>query len=95
MKITINKQELEFNYNYSQIKQLCSAKGKKLEDLKDIAEDFGNADLILSIGVNISLEDATKLLDEDGTFEAVRLIIESFSNEVVRYMNPNSQSQTA
>jgi hypothetical protein len=95
MKITINKQDLEFNYNYSQIKQLCNDKGKKLDELKDIAEDFGNADLILSIGVNIPLEDATKLLDDDGSFEAVRLIIESFSNEVVRYMNPNSQSQTA
>jgi hypothetical protein len=95
MKITINKQELEFNYNYSQIKQLCNAKGKRLDELKDIAEDFGNADLILSIGSNLPLEDATKLLDEDGSFEAVRLIIESFSNEVVRYMNPNSPSQTA
>ena len=93
MKITINNQELEFNFKYSQLKKLCEKLNKNLGDLKEIAADFNNASLLAAIGTGKDIETIEQLLDADGSFEAIQNIIKAFSDEVIQYIGPNLQSQ--
>ncbi len=94
MTIKINNQELEFKFNFKQIKQLIQVTCKDLADLEAVAKDFNNVGLIGSIGTGKSVEEIEELLEADGTFEAVKSILDAFSSEVVKYFNPNLQSQT-
>lgn len=93
MKITINKQELDFNFKYLQVVELLEKTGKKLENLQEIAEDIKNASLIGSIGLGKE-EAVVKEMLQEGSFENIRLIIEAFSIEVLAFISPNSASQT-
>jgi glycerate kinase len=95
MKITINKQELEFKFKFSQLKELTKITKTDLAGLEEIAKDFNNASLIASIGTGKTIEEIEQMLDEDGTFEAVTEIISAFSGEVLAYFNPNSQNQVS
>jgi glycerate kinase len=92
MKITINKQELEFKFKFSQLKELTKITKTDLAGLEEIAKDFNNAALIGSIGTGKTIEEIEALLDED-SFEGVTEIITAFSGEVLAYFNPNSQNQ--
>ena len=92
MKITINKQELEFKFKFSQLKELTKITKTDLTGLEEIAKDFNNAALIGSIGTGKTIEEIEALLDED-SFEGVTEIITAFSGEVLAYFSPNSQNQ--
>jgi len=93
-KIKIDGQEFEFRFGFKQLKELVKVTGKDLDKLEDVAKDFNNASLICSIGIGKSVEEVEELLDKDGTFDAVTSILTAFSDEVVKYFSPNSQSQT-
>ena len=93
MKITINNQDLDFNFKYLQVCELLEKTGKKLENLQEIAEDIKNASLIGSIGFKKEEAEVKEMLQE-GSFENIRLIIEAFSMEVLAFISPNSVSQT-
>ena len=88
------KQQFEFRFGFKQLKELVKVTGKDLDKLEDVAKDFNNASLICSIGIGKSVEEVEELLDKDGTFDAVTSILTAFSDEVVKYFSPNSQSQT-
>lgn len=92
MKLTINDKELEFKFKYSQLMKLLKETKKEITDLEDIVKDIQYSALILSIGVNISVEEATELLDA-GNFNDVTNISKLFAEAVVQYISPNSQSQ--
>jgi glycerate kinase len=92
MIITINKQELEFKFKFSQLKELTKITKTDLTGLEEIAKDFNNAALIGSIGTGKTIEEIEALLDED-SFEGVTEIITAFSGEVLAYFSPNSQNQ--
>jgi glycerate kinase len=92
MIITINKQELEFKFKFSQLKELTKITKTDLAGLEEIAKDFNNASLIASIGTGKTIEEIEALLDED-SFEGVTEIITAFSGEVLAYFNPNLQNQ--
>ena len=92
MIITINKQELEFKFKFSQLKELTKITKTDLAGLEEIAKDFNNASLIASIGTGKPIEEIEQMLDED-SFEGVTEIITAFSGEVLAYFNPNSQNQ--
>jgi glycerate kinase len=94
MIITINKQELEFKFKFSQLKELTKITKTDLTGLEEIAKDFNNAALIGSIGTGKTIEEIEALLDED-SFEGVTEIITAFSGEVLAYFNPNSQNQVS
>ena len=94
MKITINNKKLEFKFKYSQLAKLLKETGKEISQLQEIASDLQSSALVLSIGANISIKEATDLLDA-GSFEDITAIGKAFSEEVVQYVSPNSQSQTA
>jgi glycerate kinase len=94
MIITINKQELEFKFKFSQLKELTKITKTDLAGLEEIAKDFNNASLIASIGTGKTIEEIEALLDED-SFEGVTEIITAFSGEVLAYFNPNSQNQVS
>lgn len=93
-KIKINNQEFEFQLTYKRLKELCLKSGKDLNELEEFAKDFNNASLIASVGTGKTLEEIEELMDLDGTFECVVNILKAFSEEVIRYFTPNSQSQT-
>lgn len=92
MIITINKQELEFKFKFSQLKELTKITKTDLAGLEEIAKDFNNASLIASIGTGKPIEEIEAMLDQD-SFEGVTEIITAFSGEVLAYFNPNSQNQ--
>ena len=94
MKIKINHQELEFKFKFKQLKELCNVTGKELTELEAITSNLNSIALIASLGTGKSIEEIETLLDEDGTFDAVQGIVKAFSEEVVQYFSPNSQSQT-
>jgi glycerate kinase len=94
MIITINKQELEFKFKFSQLKELTKITKTDLAGLEEIAKDFNNASLIASIGTGKTIEEIETMLDED-SFEGVTEIITAFSGEVLAYFNPNSQNQVS
>lgn len=92
----IHTKELTFTFRFKQVKELSEKTGKELQDFESIAKDFKNAPLILSIGANIPIEEAEELLQEDERgFGAVTEIINTFTEQVVNYLTPNLQSQTA
>lgn len=93
-KVKINGEEFEFKLGFKQIRELIKTTGKDLDQLESIAKDFSNASLIASIGIGKSIEEIEELMDKDGKFDCVTSIITAFSEEVVRYFTPNSQSQT-
>lgn len=92
MIITINKQELEFKFKFSQLKELTKITKTDLAGLEEIAKDFNNASLIASIGTGKPIEEIEAMLDKD-SFEGVTEIITAFSGEVLAYFNPNLQNQ--
>ena len=93
MKITINNQDYEFKFRFKELTELTKQTGKELSDLEEVAKDITKTSIIFSIGCKISLEQAENILDE-GTFNDVTIVINAFSSEVVKYLNPNSPSQT-
>jgi hypothetical protein len=93
MKLTINDKELEFKFKYSQLMKLLKETKKEITDLEDIVQDIQYSVLILSIGVNISIDEATELLDS-GNFNDVTNISKLFAESVVQYISPNLPSQT-
>lgn len=93
-KVKIDGQEFEFKFGFKQIKELIKLTGKDLDKLEEVAKDFNNASIIGAIGIGKTIEETEEMMDKDGTFECVTSILNAFSEEVVRYFSPNSQSQT-
>tara|TARA_R110000868_G_scaffold125509_4_gene331460 strand:+ start:1653 stop:1943 length:291 start_codon:yes stop_codon:yes gene_type:complete len=91
--ITINNQELEFSFKFKQVRQLVNKVGKDIEQFEEIVKDLNNVIPIGAIGTGKTEEEIEELIDADGTFNAVKQILEAFTNEVVIFFSPNSQSQ--
>ena len=91
--IKLNNQELEFSFKFKQVRQLVNRVGKDIEQFEEIVKDLNNVIPIGAIGTGKTEEEIEELIDADGTFDAVKVILEAFTKEVVVFFNPNSQSQ--
>lgn len=91
--ITINNQELEFSFKFKQVKQLVNQLGKNIEDFEEIVKNLNNVVPIGAIGTGKTEEEIEELIDADGSFNAVKQILEAFTNEVIIFFSPNLQSQ--
>lgn len=91
--IKLNNQELEFSFKFKQVRQLVNRVGKDIEQFEEIVKDLNNVIPIGAIGTGKTEEEIEELIDADGTFDAVKVILEAFTKEVVVFFSPNSQSQ--
>lgn len=91
--IKLNNQELEFSFKFKQVRQLVNRLGKDIEQFEEIVKDLNNVIPIGAIGTGKTEEEIEELIDADGTFDAVKVILEAFTKEVVVFFSPNSQSQ--
>lgn len=91
----ISNRELELTYKFKELAELKKRSGKDVDEFVELAKDFTNAPLLLSIGAGISEEEAIELIQSDESgFQIVVEIVKEFSEKATIYLTPNSQSQT-
>ena len=91
--VKINGKEYEFKIRFSQLMKIYEKTGTDLQGLEDFVKDQTNLPMIVSLGLNKSIEEATELLDSVDSYLETIDFIKVFNDEVVRYISPNSQSQ--
>ncbi len=91
--IKLNNQELEFNFKFDEVLLLLNRVGKDISQFEEIAKDLNNIIPIAAIGTGKTEEEIRELIKLDGNFSCVAQIGKVFSEEVVIFFTPNSQSQ--
>ena len=89
--------KLELKFRFKAIKELLEITNTTLEDVPKLAADFTKYGIIGYVGQKhaggkLTLEQVEDLIDEDS--ELLKHIVKEFSEQFVRYTNPNGESQS-